>query len=220
VGRLWTLKVRGLAEGLVLAPERYDPRRQVSVRSDHVLGDLFEIALKNIQPIAVEQAQVLALDTTHAFEGAVLFKHAPVLGGGFKSAKRLLEPGDVIISRLRPYLRQVAYVDPALFQQVESGNLVVASTEFFVLRSNAEADAAALVPYLLSEPVQTALSAAQEGGHHPRLSKATIAELPIPDWFVGDSERIGAEVREAVGKMRVGQEGLRDLVRASGARCG
>jgi hypothetical protein len=100
------------------------------------------------------------------------------------SAKRRVQAGDVIVSRLRPYLRQVALIDEALFQLAPGGNAVVTSTEFFVIRGRPGFAAAGLIPFLLSEPVQAALAAGQEGGHHPRFGKDLLLSLPVPEGVV------------------------------------
>ena len=86
--------------------------------------------------------------------------------------------GDVLISRLRPYLRQVAYVDRTI--PVLSEAALLCSTEFFVLRSVDQQSIAFLVPFLLSVQVQRVLAASQEGGHHPRVRESTLLTLPLP----------------------------------------
>lgn len=52
-----------------------------------------------------------------------------------------MRKGDVIISRLRPYLRQVAYVDE------DRKEILGASTEFFVIRARNNESIAYLVPF-------------------------------------------------------------------------
>ena len=106
-----------------------------------------------------------------------------------------MQAGDVIISRLRPYLRQVALVDEALFQLCRRGNAVAASTEFFVLRGRTGFEAAGLVPFLLSQPVQAALAAGQEGGHHPRFRQELLLSLPVPDQVTRGSDKVARKMR-------------------------
>ncbi|MFT5685614.1 MAG: hypothetical protein ACI8RZ_006568, partial [Myxococcota bacterium] len=68
-----------------------------------------------------------------------------------------------------------------------------------------------LVPFLLSEPVQTALAAGQEGGHHPRFPSALLMGLRIP---VGRMERRGADsvaVERAVGQAQAARAVLAGL---------
>lgn len=202
MGTFSVLPLRSLAEGFVLAPERYDPKRQVEVEADIQLQDLFDIVTENISPKSVGEQSVLVLDTTHAYEGFVLYRHAPGTPDDIGSAKRRLRPGDVIISRLRPYLRQVAFVDDALFSLTEGGNAVVASTEFYVLRAKGSVPAAALVPYLLCEGVQSALAASQEGGHHPRFTRDTLANLPLPEWIFEEAATVTLGIRSLADSVR------------------
>lgn len=202
-----------LGDTYILAPERFDPRRAVEIGAARCLSDLAEIVTENVncQSFPANRA-VLVLDTTHAYEGFVIFRHDPVSPSELGSAKRRLAPGDVIISRLRPYLRQVAFVDEDLFRLSPGGNDVCASTEFFVIRGKRGFDATALVPFLLSETVQTALAAGQEGGHHPRFSKDLLESIRIPDSVVAESEGIAMQVRELALGVRQSLSGCRALV--------
>lgn len=219
--RTFIRTVGELGEALVLAPERFDPRRTVaaSIVAGRRLGDLVEIAGENVHAAAFGAgARVLVLDTTHAWDGFVLARHAPVAPTQLGSAKRALAPGDVIVSRLRPYLRQVAFVDDALFARAPGGNAVVASTEFYVLRGRGGFDAAALVPYLLGDTVQAALAAGQEGGHHPRFDRALLADLPVPKSLAARAAAIAAEVRAQAAALRATLDAGRSLSAAVEAR--
>jgi hypothetical protein len=209
-----------LSPGFVLAPERYDPRRSLPAGPSRTLGELVSVVTENVthQSFAPE-APVLVLDTTHAFEGFVIARHASAPARELGSAKRRLLPGDVIVSRLRPYLRQIAYLDASLFALAPGGNEVVASTEFFVLRRRAALDPAALIPYLLSEPVQAALAAGQEGGHHPRFSRGLLESLLIPDAALANAEAWGGRVREASGRVRASWAELRALSEQAADTC-
>ncbi len=191
-----------LGEALVLAPERYHPRRSVAIASQRCLADLVDVLTPNASASSLADKPVLVLDTSHAYEGFVICRHDPVPATAMGSAKRRIQPGDVIISRLRPYLRQVAFVDAALFRQAPGGNHVAASTEFFVLRSRNDFPAAALVPFLLSAPVQAALAAGQEGGHHPRFSLDLLASLRVPDRLVAQAMTISRRVQTLTRRLR------------------
>jgi hypothetical protein len=205
-------RVADLGDGLVLAPERFDPRRRVGVVARQCLSDMVDLVADNVSARSwKEPGQVLILDTAHAYEGFVVFRHDPVLPTAMGSAKRRLRAGDVIISRLRPYLRQVALVDQALYQLCPGGNAVVASTEFFVLRGRAGVDAAGLVPFLLSEPVQTALAAGQEGGHHPRFRQELLLSLPVPESVFRRGGRTAQQMRRLAAAVRDSLLGSRSL---------
>jgi hypothetical protein len=204
-------RVADLGEGLVLAPEHFDPRRSVESTGQRCLSDLVQLQTENVSAKSWQASdRLLILDTTHAYEGFVLCRHDPVAPEKMGSAKRRVQAGDVIISRLRPYLRQVALIDEALFQFAPGGNAVVTSTEFFVIRGRPGFAAAGLIPFLLSERVQAALAAGQEGGHHPRFGRELLLSLPVPEGVVRAAEqtaqqmfRLAAAIRSALMVSRV-----------------
>ena len=200
-----------LAPGHVLAPERYDPRRVIESASSICIADIATISTVPWK-CATPDERVLVLDTTHAFEGCVRLRHGPGCPQDVGSAKRALQVGDVIVSRLRPYLRQIAWIDEALFRRDPGGNAVAGSTEFHVLRPR-EGSVAFLVPWLLSAPVQAALAAAQEGGHHPRVGKDVVLALPVPERLVRRREALCREVEARVAALREASDGLGRLAR-------
>lgn len=203
--------VGDLASGFVLAPERYDPRRVIEVSSTVCIADLATLSTVPWTPGGPRRS-VLVLDTSHAFEGFVRLRHAPGLAADVGSAKRDLKPGDLIVSRLRPYLRQVAWVDGALFEREPAGNAVACSTEFHVLRPK-DGSLAFLLPWLLSAPVQAVLAAAQEGGHHPRVGRDVLLGLPVPERLMRGRLELGSEVEARVAAMRTASDGLARLAR-------
>lgn len=170
----------------VLAPERYDRRReshQINGKQVDALtiGDIAEIVRQTINPMAkaAGERRCVVLDTSDVREGIIIGRKKPIRVVELGSQKKGFNSGDVIISRLRPYLRQVAFVDTALAAS-SLGAELACSTEFFVLRSLSQDSIAFLVPYLLSAPVQSVLAASQEGGHHPRFDEGTLLKLPVP----------------------------------------
>ncbi len=189
--------VKDLVDGDVLAPERYDPRR--SVAGGVRLADLVDLVGESVAAI---ESPTVVLDTTHVAEG-IVSPPPPVSELG--SQKRQARPGDVLVSRLRPYLRQVGWVDPDV-------GAVLCSTEFYVLRSKHARSVAFLVPFLLSSRVQQALAAAQEGGHHPRVPRDALLELTVPDDVVAQRDALSASTEAAIGTVRAGTLALRRLV--------
>lgn len=184
----------------VLAPERYDPRRELSASPNARCTPLRTLVLvdrKVIHPQAGADARCVVLDTSDAREGVIVGRRSPQRVCELGSAKKRLAPKDVIISRLRPYLRQVALVD----ERVPNWNdetLLLCSTEFFVLRSVDANSVAFLVPFLLSESVQEVLAASQEGGHHPRFNEEALLNLPVPVGMVTERNAISEEVERSV----------------------
>ncbi len=147
------------------------------------------------------------LDTGNAREGLL---DITILGdpvSGRTSAKKVVRDGDVIVSRLRPYLRQVTFIPPGTCELLGVEQLYC-STEFFILRAREEGlNIAGLVAWLLSEPIQDMLSAAATGGHHPRISVDLLLNSPVEDRYleVEASEKIGDVLRRHI-------EGQRELL--------
>lgn len=211
-----TRKSNLLGTSFVLAPERYDARRSLSAGVESVsLGEVVTIIRKTVQP-SDTLGPCLVLDTSDAREGFVICRkrHSNDIG----STKKALEVGDVIISRLRPYLRQVAYVDGAIFNL--AGATLLCSTEFFVLRSRERKSVAFLVPFLLSSQAQDVFCASQEGGHHPRFDDSTLLKLPMPVSFLEDREVISATVEQATQAYRQAETLLDELVGKAESRLG
>lgn len=95
------------------------------------------------------------------------------------SAKKRFAHGDVVISRLRSYLREIALV------RTSPSVPTVGSSEFIVLRQLPGRDGrtlapAALLVFLRSLAVQTILRWSQDGSHHPRFSEDDLLPTPVP----------------------------------------
>jgi len=198
-----------LADPLVLAPERYDPRRSVGASSEKRISDLVEIVRGNTQP-GEHLGDCLVLDTSDAREGIVISRHRMVAGKAIGSTKKSLQVGDVIISRLRPYLRQVAYIDAGIPHAL--GARLLCSTEFHILRPRDRLSIAFLIPFLLCTRAQEVFAAAQEGGHHPRFNEHTLAALAIPDALIKSRDATSRLVENAVRTFRRSETSLDSAV--------
>jgi hypothetical protein len=217
---LITIKQRfELGPMLVLAPERYDPRRDSlkngSGTKTVALGSIASAVRQTINPLRRDTSEnrYVVLDTSDVREGVVIGKKPPVPISELGSAKKRLQCNDVLISRLRPYLRQVAFVDDELL--VEHDADLVCSTEFFVLRSKTQDSIAFLVPFLLSSPVQKVLAASQEGGHHPRFDEDVLLTLPVPDGLCKARDDSSSEVIQSVRAYRKSERTLRQLIQVA-----
>lgn len=94
---------------------------------------------------------------------------------------------------------------------------LVCSTEFFVLRSLTDESIAFLVPYLLSEAVQTVLAASQEGGHHPRFDESTLLSLPIPEAILANRASASEDVKKSAALYRQSEQTMIRLVSEANA---
>ena len=196
-----TIDVGMLDEGTVLVPERYDPRRQLAVPAECRLSDLVRVVREPVNAHAATPKQLFhVIATGKAQNGIIRVAHPPTQAADIGSVKHKVCPGHVIISRLRPYLRQVAWVDPGLLD--ERGVQLVCSSEFYVLETVDGLSIAYLVPFLLDATVQAILAASQEGGHHPRFSERTLTSLAVPAVLVEQRGELSAKVERAVGLAR------------------
>jgi hypothetical protein len=193
-----TRHLSGLDDGLVIAPERYDPRR--SLRTPGVpLSEIVVSSRVVVDPARTNPAgEFLVIDTGDADRGSLIPHNHILAGAEVGSAKKVVPVGSVLISRLRPYLRQVTYAHPALFR---SGATVVSSSEFVVLVGRERNSIAFLVPWLLSDDVQSALAAGQEGGHHPRIREEMLLGLQVPHSVIQSRETLSETIERAVGQV-------------------
>lgn len=199
-----------LAPDFVLAPERHVALAQAG---DGIpLGELVEERRDRIDP--TEASGAVVLDTSHARDGILDVAGALRDVAGGKSAKKRALPGDLVVSRLRPYLRQLALVHPGALAVAE-GRPLALSTEFYVLapRQGGE-DLAFLVPFLLSPEAQRALAAAQEGGHHPRVPRSSLFALRVPRALVKARARTSRAVVAALAAFYEASSRLRALLDA------
>lgn len=211
------IDVTRLDQGYILAPERYDPRRGRLDGSGPRLSDFVNVLRNQVSASKCSSAdRFLVLDTGDAHNGIIKPNKTPVDGSSVRSAKKRIQPHQVIISRLRPYLRQVAWVDPGL-RDAKSQNVdLLCSTEFFVLESANDSSIAFLVPFLLSAHIQSILAASQEGGHHPRFSEGTLKSLPVPEQLIERRSALSAQIERAVGQARAAYRMIEESVAAAG----
>lgn len=66
------------------------------------------------------------------------------------------------------------------------------------MRPKQDADGAWLLPFLLSDPVQTVLQWSQTGSNHPRFESKTLLDLPIPDTVVRQRLTLAASLSTAI----------------------
>jgi len=200
-------QVRQLEAGFVLAPERYDPRRTGQFHGPDEFPEkavkLGQVAFVVRDTLVPERAdptmEYIVLDTGDAKNGVIPNIKRPGDKTSIGSAKKVIRSGDVLISRLRSYLRQVAWVDPGFTDYWNSDSIVVAvSTEFYVVRSATQESIAFLVPFLLSDSVQKILAAAQEGGHHPRFPEKALVNIMVPQDVIDARSKLSEKVEKAV----------------------
>lgn len=102
-----------------------------------------------------------------------LVNFAPVLGAQIVSASVVFDEQSLLYGKLRPYLRKV--IVPVDFGLNEG----VASSEFLMFKARPELDLHFLAEFLRS-PIVADHAAQSIGGRMPRVSPATLLEIPIP----------------------------------------
>ncbi|WP_420454008.1 hypothetical protein [Rubrivirga sp.] len=128
--------------------------------------------------------------------------------GELGSTKKAMRPGDVAVSRLRFYLKEVAVVRTA------SGLPVVGSSEFYVLRPVAGAGlrAEAVVVLLRSEAVQSILKWCQNGSAHPRFDERDLLSIPVPPALLDVQDEIADLLSQSI---ELERESARQLAEAT-----
>lgn len=109
------------------------------------------------------------------------------------STKKRFQRGDVVVSRLRSYLKEIAVVNT-------HGELqCVGSSEFIVLRPHSsEVTPELLMVFLRSQPVQSVLKWCQDGSQHPRFKEDEILSLNLPDVLLDVQPEVTRLIKEVV----------------------
>jgi type I restriction enzyme M protein len=198
-----------LGDGVPLAPERQWATRLaggdgvalstlVVERADRVVDD--------------DLARAVVFDTTHARDGLLDVRGALRAVAAPASAKKLVRPGDLLVSRLRPYLRQIAFAHAELAAECGERRMAC-STEFYVLAPRVPGESLAfLLPWLLGADAQAFLAAAQEGGHHPRVPRETLLALRVPAARVRARVDVSARVERGIADLLKARRGLSRLM--------
>jgi type I restriction enzyme S subunit len=115
-----------------------------------------------------------------------------------KSAAKRFYTGDVLYSRLRPYLNKVWLAD-------RSG---LCSSEFIVLPSNAEVDGAFL-KYRLSAMDFVSFANSLNAGDRPRVDFDQIGSFHLPPFSISYQKRIVTKIDKLFSELEAGEESLR-----------
>ena len=185
-----------LGVNFILTPERYNPRRRMSIDNEDtiLMSEIVEIVNDIITKKQEQGKSIIQINTSDAMGGYLNINSE--VNDSINSNKKILRKGDVIISRLRPYLRQVAYVDE------DRKEILGASTEFFVIRARNNESIAYLVPFLLSQPAQLVFENSVEGSQHPRFKEEDVLNLKIPKNIYDERANISKRVIEAIESYR------------------
>jgi type I restriction enzyme M protein len=160
------------------------------------LGETFESVRDVVDPTKHGSLGLVRnFDVTHALEPILDDEREPIDFADVGSTKKRMKRGDVAISRLRSYLKEIAIVG------CSNTYPTVGSTEFIVLRPREKSCPIApptLLTFLRSQPVQTILKWCQDGSQHPRFSEKDLLSIPLPDAVAAASPCIEALVDDAL----------------------
>ena len=177
-----------------LDAEYYQPAKMETVERlgalpGRLLGDHYESIRQMFDPGKAQKQEIVRnFDLNDALQPVLDDETPTMTAADVGSTKKRLEPGDVVISRLRAYLREIALV------RTTSSVPAVGSSEFIVLRPNKTdrptLSRSALLVFLRSSPVQTILRWSQDGSHHPRFSEGDLLSIPVPDAVCFASQKV------------------------------
>lgn len=157
---------------------------------------------------AATGALVRNFDLTDALRPVLDDSRQPMPAREVGSTKKRFQPGDVVTSRLRAYLRETALV------RTTPDIPAVGSSEFIVLRPHdpkPRLSRAALLVFLRSQPVQTILQWSQEGNQHPRYNEDNLLSIPVPDAICA----ISADLEALFSSLLTARQRSRDLLAAA-----
>jgi type I restriction enzyme M protein len=206
-----------LGPWLPLAPERHRLPECVRHDASETRGVLLSELVDEVhgrRPL-VKGEPTIVLDTSHVREGHIELPEPQLRAGSKVPVPR----GAVLVSRLRPYLRQVAWVSPCLFGADSVGKAsLMCSTEFSVLvpkkGGRERGSLAFLVPFLLSVEVQERLKLAQEGGHRPRVPREALLSLYVPEGTIQKRRESSEKVEQALAKLYAAKRRYRRVLGA------
>ncbi|MFU2157964.1 hypothetical protein [Caldisericum sp. AR60] len=191
------IKLSELEGAKQLAPEFYHPAKIVSKRYLENAGS------KRIKDCFYNVREIFDPKNKRLTREGIVFDLSDVtsyfLYGGKKvtsseevgSAKKIFFENDVLISRLRPYLKEVSFIG---FNE----KLKLASTEFVVLRQkDKNYYPETLFAYLISKEVQNILAWSITGTEHPRFNEDYFLKLTLPNFSEETQKKIKTIVQSA-----------------------
>lgn len=175
-------------------PAKAQALADLRASSNVCVGDLFDSIRELWQPAHATSGSVRNYDLNDALEPFLDPTKPPIAPEEIASTKKQIAAGDLVVSRLRSYLREIAVVLPG--DSVPS----VASTEFIVLRpkKGSPLSVEALLIYLRSRLPQIVFKWSQDGSNHPRFDERELLSMPLPKVLISHQATYLAAVREMV----------------------
>jgi len=177
-------------------PEKEYILKQLDLLPGAVVADHFSSVRNLVNPSTEGHAEELVYnyDLTDALRFFLDQDVDPVSLSELGSTKKRIQFDDVVVSRLRSYLKEIAIVR-------NNGNVAsVGSSEFIVLRNKSyKFTPELLAVYLRSPYVQLILKWSQNGSNHPRFEENELLQLKVPDKLGDIQDEITKMIQDAVG---------------------
>lgn len=120
-------------------------------------------------------------------------------------ARRKLSAGDTIFSMVRPYLKNIAYID-------ESLDGCIASTGFYVCSPTEYLDGRYLYYLMCSGYVVDGLNAFMKGDNSPSIRSGDIEQFPFPLPPINEQHRIASRIEWLFAKIDDAENELREII--------
>ena len=178
-------------------PAKTEALVKLRALSNCTVGDCFNSVRELWQPDDDSSPDfVRNYDLTDALSPFLDGSKEPSHRATIASTKKAIRGGDLVVSRLRSYLKEIAIA--------EAGGDVpmVASTEYIVLRKKqtGSVPVEALMIFLRSALPQVVFKWSQDGSAHPRFDEKELLRLPLPKVLIQHSDNFVAAVREVISK--------------------
>ncbi|HEX7048528.1 MAG TPA: hypothetical protein VF275_13255 [Gammaproteobacteria bacterium] len=184
----------GRLDAQYFMPAKEQVKRSLAALPGLPLGDRVDSVRDMFVPHRVSPSmRVRNYDVTDALVPLLDAEKQPQTADEIGSIKKIFKDGDVVISRLRAYLKETAVVRTN--DEIPS----IGSSEFIVLRAKdafGDISPETLMVFLRATPVQTVLKWCQDGSQHPRFSEGDLLSIPVPDAVVQVSDQITGIVQK------------------------
>jgi len=182
----------GRIDAQYFMPTKEQVKQALGAMPGQLLKDRVDSIRDQFQPDrAPPTMQVRNYDVTDALLPLMDAEKEPSFAAEIGSMKKVFKDGDVAVSRLRAYLKEIAVVRTG--EDFPS----VGSSEFIVLRPKTkDISPETLMVFLRSSPVQTILKWCQDGSQHPRFSESDLLSIPVPDAVAKISNEVTIIVQE------------------------
>lgn len=192
-------------------PAKIAALAKLSALSDCTVGDLFHSIRELWKPDDDSTPNAVRnYDLSDALSPFLDGAKEPSECATIASIKKMLRAGDLVVSRLRSYLKEIAIVQPG-------GDMpMVASTEFIVLRPKQPdgLPVEALLIFLRSALPQVVFKWSQDGSNHPRFDEKELLRLPVPRVLVQNAKEYVTAVRSVISKRELATQ-LLDAARCA-----